>query len=156
MITLYRQNLPMVLVTDEYGGTAGIVSRGDILELLSLEADDEASATEEPDIRKRGPNCWIVAGDASLEQINYFLGTHLEADDADRMSGWVTFHCGHIPKVGETIEADGYRVTIQKMRKRKILVVMLEDLAPDTQDRDRPPETDDALNPPSTTEEVLL
>ena len=156
LITLYRQNLPMVLVTDEYGGTAGIVSRGDILELLSLEADDEASATEEPDIRKRGPNCWIVAGDASLEQINYFLGTHLEADDADRMSGWVTFHCGHIPKVGETIEADGYRVTIQKMRKRKILVVMLEDLAPDTQDRDRPPETDDALNPPSTTEEVLL
>lgn len=140
LITLYRQRLPMVLVVDEYGGTAGIVSRGDILELLSLEADDHLRPAEEPDIRRRGPNCWIVAGDASLEQINYRLGTHLEADDADRMSGWVTFHSGNIPKVGETILADGYRATVQKMRKRKILVVMLEDLDPSTQERDRPPE----------------
>ncbi|MBQ9694689.1 MAG: HlyC/CorC family transporter, partial [Kiritimatiellae bacterium] len=160
LITLYRQNLPMVLVTDEYGGTAGIVSRGDILELLSLEADDNIRPLEEPDIRKRGPNCWIVAGDASLEQINYLLGTHLEADDADRMSGWVTFHSGNIPKVGETICADGYRVTVRKMRKRKILVVMLEDLEPSTQDCDKPPEPKvpqaDLQKSESTSEDDLL
>lgn len=138
LILLYRQKLPMVLVADEYGGTAGIVSRGDILELLSLETEDSALPAEAPDIRRRGPNCWMVAGDAALEQINFELGTHLEADDSDRMSGWVTFNCGRIPKVGEVIEADGYRATVQKMRRRKILSVLLEDLDPESRDCDVP------------------
>jgi putative hemolysin len=138
LITLYRQNLPMVLVTDEYGGTAGIVSRGDILELLALEVSDRPSANEEAEIRKCRENCWMISGDAALEQINFMLGTHLEADDADRMSGWVTFHAGHIPKVGETITADGYRVIIQKMRMRKILSVFLEDLEPESRETDVP------------------
>jgi putative hemolysin len=138
LITLYRQNLPMVLVTDEYGGTAGIVSRGDILELLALEVSDRPSANENTEIRKCRENCWIISGDAALEQINFMLGTHLEADDADRMSGWVMFHSGRIPRVGETITADGYRVTIQKMRMRKILSVFLEDLEPESRETDVP------------------
>lgn len=137
LILLYRQHLPMVVVTDEYGGTAGIVSRGDILELLSLETDDNTQP-EAPDIRMQGPNCWVVAGDTALEEINFQLGTHLEADDADRMSGWVTFHCGHIPRVGETVEADGYRVTVQKMRRRKIISVMLEDRDPESRETELP------------------
>lgn len=138
LILLYRQRLPMVLVTDEYGGTAGIVSRGDILEVLSLEAEDDAAAAERADVRNQGPNSWVVAGDAALEQINFELGTHLEADDADRMSGWVTFHAGRIPRVGEVIEADGYRVRVEKMRRRKILSVRLDDLNPESRDRDLP------------------
>lgn len=144
LITLYRYNLPMVLVTDEYGGTAGIVSRGDILELLALEVSDSSPSNDDPEIRKCNENCWMISGNAALEQINFLLGTHMEADDADRMSGWVTFHCGHIPKVGETITADGYRVTIQKMRKRKILTVMLEDLEPESQETDLPTDIYDA------------
>lgn len=146
LILLYRQNLPMVVVADEYGGTAGIVSRGDILELLSLETDDNTQP-EAPDIRMQGPNCWVVAGDTALEEINFQLGTHLEADDADRMSGWVTFHCGHIPRVGETVEADGYRVTVQKMRRRKIISVMLEDRDPESR------ETELALTEDADTQE---
>lgn len=139
LILLYRRHLPMVLVTDEYGGTAGIVSRGDILELLSLETEDDAHASDEPpDIRANGPNCWILAGDTALEQVNYTLGTHLRAEDADRVSGWVMCHAGRIPRVGETIQADGYRVTVQKMRRRQILTVMLEDLDPESQNRDLP------------------
>lgn len=140
LVMLYRQHLPMVLVSDEYGGTAGIVSRGDILELLSLETEDEPGAAEAADVRSVGPNMWIVAGDAALEQINFELGTHLEADDADRMSGWVTFHAGRIPRVGERVEADGYRVRVEKMRRRKILSVRLEDLDPASQDPDLPRE----------------
>lgn len=146
LITLYRHQLPMVLVTDEYGGTAGIVSRGDILELLSLETDDTTTPQEDPDVRAVAPNSWVVAGDAALEQINFMLGTHLEADDADRISGWVTFHLGRLPKVGETVSADGYRATVQKMRKRKILEVLLEDCDPASQERDRPP-TEKTLPP---------
>lgn len=135
LILLYRRRLPMALVTDEYGGTAGVVSRGDILELLSLEP---GVSDAPPDIRPNGPNCWILAGDAALEQVNYTLGTHLRADDADRVSGWAMCHAGRIPKVGDAIEADGYRVTIRKMRRRRILAVMLEDLDPESRERDLP------------------
>ncbi len=127
IITLYRQRQHITCVVDEYGGTAGIVTRGDILELLSLDVEDDPNAP--PEIRPAGPRRWVIDGAASLEQINFQLDTHLEADDADRISGWVTFHAGKIPRTGETIEADSYRVTIQKMRRRKILTVLLEDLS---------------------------
>lgn len=141
LILLYRQQLPMVLVADEYGGTAGIVSRGDILELISLETEDDRNPIMDVDIRRHGPNSWIVAGDTSLEELNFQLGTHLEADDADRMSGWVTFHSGQIPKVGDTVEADGYRVTVQKMRRRKILTVILNDIDPESREQIVPLDT---------------
>ena len=110
------------------------------MELLSLETEDEPGAVEAADVRSVGPNLWMVAGDAALEQINFELGTHLEADDADRISGWVTFHAGRIPRVGDRVEADGYRVRVEKMRRRKILSVLLEDLDPASQDPDLPRE----------------
>lgn len=145
LIFLYRQKLPMVLVADEYGGTAGLVSCGDILEILSLETDDDRNPVMDLDIRRHGPNSWIIAGDASLEEINFQLGTHLEADDADRMSGWVTFHSGRIPKVGEKVEADGYCVSVLKMRRRKILSVILEDIDPESRESTLPTHTTAAV-----------
>lgn len=136
LILLYRRRLPLVLVTDEYGGTAGVVSRGDILALIALDTGEGDSGHLA--IRANGPNCWILAGDAALDTVNFTLGTHLRAEDADRISGWAMCHAGHIPKVGETIVADGYRVTVQKMRQHQILSVMLEDLDPESRERDLP------------------
>ena len=127
LITLCRRRLPLAVVVDEYGGTAGLVARGDILEVLSLDAEEESGP---PDIACQGANRWTVAGDVALEQLNFELGTHLEAEGADRISGWLAFHSGRLLKVNEQVEADGYRVTVRKKRRRKIVAVLLEDLDP--------------------------
>lgn len=130
LIFFYGTHQRVVCLVDEYGGTAGLVTRGDILEVLSADMPDPDEA---PEIVALSENKWRIDGAASLEQINFELGTHLDADDADRMAGWVTFHAKHIPVTGETIEADGYRVFIEKMRRRTIQAVTLTDLHPQSQ-----------------------
>ena len=87
LVTFQRSGEHIACVLDEYGGTAGLITRGDILELI---ADPVASTAEEEDapIRQVAPDVWLVDGTVSLEELNHELDLDLEADDADRIAGW--------------------------------------------------------------------
>jgi CBS domain containing-hemolysin-like protein len=63
-----------------------------------------------------------------LDELNHTLDLELEADDADRISGWVTFHAGHIPKAGEIVEAQNCRVHVHRLRAHRIDQILLERL----------------------------
>lgn len=123
-----QQSKRLAIVIDEYGGTAGLITRGDI-------QDEIAQMTNEnPDgntlsIEAAGPNRWLVNGTTSLEQINYELDINLESEGADRVAGWITAHAGRIPKTGDIVEEQGCRATVLKMRKHRITVVQLEKLS---------------------------
>lgn len=143
LITFQRNSERIACVLDEYGGTAGIVTRGDILELVIEPVPDKAGPEENPDLTQVSPNLWIVNGRASLEDLNYELDLKLEADDADRISGWVTFHCETLPRPGMTFEAQGVRCTIRSLRHRAVDQVLLEILPKVEQDGD--PAEDDLL-----------
>ena len=85
-----------------------------------------ARPDDEPAIKGVGKNAWIIDGRASLEEINRELGIELEAEDADRLAGWVAFHAERIPHVGQEIEGDGCRATVLKRRRRRVVQVKLE------------------------------
>ena len=72
----------------------------------------------------------------SLDEINRSLDVELEAEDADRLSGWVQFHAERIPHVGQQIVADGCRATVLKRRHRRVVSVRLEVLERDSSDSD--------------------
>jgi CBS domain containing-hemolysin-like protein len=91
----------------------------------------------EPQIVKRGANVWEIDARASLDEVNRELDIELEAEDADRLSGWMQFHAERIPHVGQQIEADGCRATVLKRRHRRVTQVRLEVLS-------RPSEVDEA------------
>ena len=80
-------------------------------------------------------------------QINRALDIELEAEDADRLSGWVQFHAERIPHVGQEIEADGCRATVLKRRHRRVMSVRLEVIRRDASDSDWDliAETDEAV-----------
>ena len=80
----------------------------------------------EPSIEKKGKNVWEIDASASLDEVNRELGVELEAEDADRLSGWVQFHAERIPHVGQEIEADGCRATVLKRRRRRVTLVRIE------------------------------
>lgn len=115
----------IAVVSDEFGGTAGLVTRGDILEEIADDVDNEfgekADSIQQIDELK-----WLISGSTSLEDINYELDLDLEADGSDRISGWVTAQTENIPRVGETAIAQGCKVTVQRVRRQRILLVMLE------------------------------
>ena len=95
--TFQQRNVHVAIVIDEYGGTAGLISRGDILEEIVEDVEGE-HGVERLSIERQGDNRWIVAGDTSLEDINYQLGLRLEAEGAGRMAGWVSAQVERLPK----------------------------------------------------------
>jgi len=122
-----RERRRAAIVVDEYGGTAGLVTRGDILEEIIGEIDDEHTAQKRW-FDEAGPGRWFVDGQASLEDIHINLGLDLESEDGDRLAGWITGQLERLPKPGDIVVAQGCRAVVQKMRKNRITQVLLERL----------------------------
>jgi len=135
LTTFAKSCKPLAVVLDEYGGTAGIITPNDVLELI-VGPQVFGSENDEPQIMKRAANVWEIDARASLDEINRELDLELEAEDADRLSGWVQFHAERIPHVGQEIEADGCRATVLKRRHRRVTLVRLEVLEHPADDTD--------------------
>lgn len=146
LVTFRKSKKPMAIVIDEFGGTAGIITLNDVMEII-MGPGVFGKSDEEPSLVRKTRNTWVIDGRASLDEINRELGVELEAEDADRLSGWVAFHAERIPHVGQQIEAQGCRATILKRRKHRVTSVKLEVLAyPETDsDEELLAETDEAV-----------
>jgi len=125
LITFQRENHRIACVLDEYGGTAGLITRSDILELISKPVQDSGHP-ESLEMREIGQDVWLIEGSVSLDEVNHQLELELDADDADRIAGWVLFHAGRILHSGESVEAQGCRVSIRRVRNNRIELVQLE------------------------------
>jgi CBS domain containing-hemolysin-like protein len=125
LVTFAKSSKPLAVVLDEYGGTAGIISPNDIIEII-LGPSVFGDPKDEPQIMKIGANEWEIDAKVSLDEVNRELDVNLEAEDADRLSGWVQFHAERIPHVGQEIVADGCRATVLKRRRRRVTSVKLE------------------------------
>jgi putative hemolysin len=144
LVTFQRSDKHIACVLDEYGGTAGLITRGDILELITApvaKGGVEAGAA----IRPLNSDTWLIDGTVSLDEINRQLDLSLEADDADRLAGWITFHAGRLPQPGQTVEAQGCRATVRRLRKRRIDAVQLEVLERPESDAEELPDGDDLI-----------
>lgn len=146
LTTFAKSGREMAIVTDEYGGTAGIITPNDILELIiGPQVFDSPDA--EPKLVMKDAGVWEIDGRVSLDEINRALDLELEAEDADRLSGWLQFHAERIPHVGQQIVADGVRATVLKRRHRRVTLVRLEILEHPEVDSDEEiiAETDEAV-----------
>ena len=155
LVQFQQKGQHIACVLDEYGGTAGLITRGDIFDLI---ADPVVGPheKEDADILHLQEDVWMVDGTASLETVNHQLDLALEADGADRMAGWVTFHAGHLLQQGQSVEAQGCRATVRRMRKRRIDAVLLEILRHPEEDIEEQIVGDDTLVEPAETEEEGL
>lgn len=146
LVTFAKSSKPLAVVLDEYGGTAGIITPNDILELI-VGPGVFRNPDAEPQIVKKGSNVWEIDARVSLDEVNRELDLELEAEDADRISGWVQFHAERIPHIGQEIEADGCRATVLKRRHRRVTLIRLEVLEhPETlDDEEIMADTDEAI-----------
>lgn len=125
LVTFRKSGKRLAVVTDEYGGTAGIITMNDILEII-MGPRVFGPWADDPAIVKTGDTVWQIDARASIDEINRTIGIELAAEDADRLSGWVAFHTERIPHVGQSFVADGCRATILKRRKKRVVEVKLE------------------------------
>jgi len=135
LTTFQKENCRIAVVADEFGGTAGLITRGDILEEIARDVDNEFGE-EVNTIQQVGEDRWLVDGSVSLEDINYELDMDLEADGVDRIAGWVTAQAERIPRPGETVRAQGCRATVERVRRQRILLVRVEKMETRTDEED--------------------
>ena len=129
LVVFRRSGKPLAVVLDEYGGTAGLISPDDVLELI-FGPRVFTRMENEPMFTRKGENVWEIDARANLDEVSRELGVELAADDADRLSGWVMYHAERLPHVGQEIEADGCRATILRRRGHRVTLVRLEVLEP--------------------------
>ena len=121
-----HERVHLAVVIDEHGGTAGIVSLEDLLEELVGEITDEYD-TEAPAVHWGTDGCAVVPGGTPVDELNDLLHLELpEDDDYDSVGGFVLHELGRVPEDGESVEADGARLIVEKMAGNRIEKVRIE------------------------------
>ncbi len=125
---LKRMRIHLAIVTDEYGGTAGLVTIEDILEEIVGEIQDEYDS-EEDLLVQSGENMVDADGRLPMEALEDVLGLDFEEDeDFSTLGGFVHKHLGRLAVAGDQFEAEGVRVeilSVERHRVRKMRVTRL-------------------------------
>lgn len=125
---LQKKKVHIAVVTDEYGGTLGIVTMEDILEELVGDIWDEHDEVE-VDFSKSGPETYRVLGSADFEEFCEFFHVEAEETESVTVSGWVMERMGKVPSVSDRFEQDGLTVTVTRTDSRHVLEIEVK-LAP--------------------------
>jgi CBS domain containing-hemolysin-like protein len=115
----------MALVIDEYGGTDGLVSIEDLVEVIVGEIDDEHDEAEADMITTLGGNVFSIDARAGLEEVAKVLLVDFAADDdageVDTIGGYVATLAGRVPVRGEIVPGpDGLEFEVTDADPRKI------------------------------------
>jgi len=123
------KRLRMAIVVDEYGGTAGLVTLEDILEEVVGEIRDEFE-TEERLAQPLDERTFRVAAKMPIPDFNAVTGLAVSDEHFDTVGGWVLDLFGRVPHRGESLEAGGIRVVVEKVHRARILEVVVRLPAP--------------------------
>jgi CBS domain containing-hemolysin-like protein len=116
----------MMIVVDEYGGTAGLVSLEDLLEEIVGEIRDEYDAAEEEQLVILNDHEARVDAGFPLEELNSRLGLAIEeSGDYDSVGGYVHAVLGKIAQAGDSITGGRAKWTVEKVVGRRIETVRL-------------------------------
>jgi putative hemolysin len=123
-----RTGTHIAIVVDEYGGTAGLVTFEDVLEEIVGDIRDEYDREEAP-IEARDERSYWVAGRVSLDELSDALGYDFERDDVTTVGGLVFDELGRLPRSGDELTINGFRVVVERVVKRRVERVYFERLA---------------------------
>jgi len=121
-----RQRASLAVIVDEFGRTQGIVTIEDIIEEVVGEIVDETDPVLSS-IRQLVNGDWFVRGHVSLGDLKD-VGIELPADSETytTVGGYVFEHLGRLPKRGDLVTANGYRIRVESVRENRVDAVRIQ------------------------------
>lgn len=114
-----KEKIQMAIVVDEYGGTAGIITVEDLVEVIVGDIDDEYDEEDE-DIIVVKEDEYIVDGGLKISDVNELIGVRLESEEFDSIGGYIIGYLRRLPEENEVIEVDNIRFCIESLDKNRI------------------------------------
>ena len=110
----------IVMVVDEFGGVAGLVTQKRLIEDIVGRVGDEEQPDGEQEVRPLDENTVELDGGLSLSEANERLGLGLPAGDYETVAGFLLDRLGSIPAEGTVVAHDNLRVAVVEMRGARI------------------------------------
>lgn len=121
-LTLMQQrHVQMVLVADEYGGTAGLITMEDLVEEIVGEIQDEHEAQEPDDVVALENGAYEFDGMVLLDEITEILGIEFEEPEEDTIGGYVFGLLGRKPEVGDPVVLGDYCFKVLQVEGFRVL-----------------------------------
>ena len=120
MVELRKTFNNIIIVLDEYGATAGMVTLEDMLEEIVGEIRDEYDEDEEDAVKMIAADEYVISGSTKLDDLNSWLDLKLESEDYDSIGGLVIGLLDHLPEAGEEVNHEGLRLVVDRVEKNRI------------------------------------
>lgn len=129
MTRMQATRTQMALVIDEYGGTDGLVSLEDVIEMVVGNIEDEHD-TEEVLITARGDGVYYADARADLQDVRKLVGSDFDVtafeEEADTIGGLLFYALGRVPTRGEVVQAmSGFEFQVLEADPRRVLSVLI-------------------------------
>jgi CBS domain containing-hemolysin-like protein len=130
LVKMQAARTHMALVIDEYGGTDGLASIEDIVELIVGDIEDEHDPIEGPMIAKTDEGSWVIDARAGLDEVEEGTSADLSggphADTVETLGGLVTIIAGRVPAKGERFKfINGVEFEVVDADPRRVKRILL-------------------------------
>lgn len=131
---LRRAKKHLAIVTDEYGGTLGVISMEDVLEQIVGEIWDETDEVEQ-EVVERANGVYELDGDMSITDFQELVGHSEESFDCDSetVGGWTLEMFGGFPKPGQGFTFDNVKVQVLEMDGLRVERILVKKDAPEAE-----------------------
>ncbi len=121
---LHKSSAQLALVVDEYGHFEGIITFGDVMEVITGVYNEEPG--DEPAMVQREDGSWLIAGWMPVDDFRERFKVSVPRDARyETLAGYILASLNHLPVVGETFERDGLRFEVLDLDGHRIDKVLV-------------------------------
>jgi len=125
LLLMQKKRIPLAILYDEYGGTAGLLTMEDILEEIVGEIRDEYDDDEKPAVQHISESHKIVDGKVLITEINDLFGLYVDQDDVDTIGGWILTQ-NHDIQQGESVIFEDFEFKVVELDSHQVKLVEIK------------------------------